>query len=145
MIGISWRMTGLSGSDCAPVMMVAVGDESYRLVGGASMPSRWMGRVTWTFPFAVIEINRATVWLRYRPRILGRLFGAVDLYASPADVLVSFPLESWGRGVGVRSAEDQEYYFWCSWSRAKWLLEKLDELDFVVSWEPRKPRLWRRG
>jgi hypothetical protein len=70
------------------------------------------GRVSATFPMAVLEISGRTLVFSIRPRWARRLIGADTLTVTAGDGTVLFPVEQLaGIGVGVRPVDQPAWYF----------------------------------
>jgi hypothetical protein len=84
---------------------------AYRWTGGANVPVA-SGRISATFPLAVLEINNGTLVFRIRPRWLQAIVGAQTLKVSAGDGTVLFPVDQLaGIGVGVRPIGQPAWYF----------------------------------
>jgi hypothetical protein len=71
-----------------------------------------VGRLSATFPMAVLEISGSTLVFRIRPRWVQAFVGARTLTASAGDGTVLFPVDQLaGIGVGVRPASEPAWYF----------------------------------
>jgi len=112
-----------------------------RIVGGANMPTAHL-RINGTFPFGVLLISDHSVEVRIRPS----WFGAVPLIARPADLRLVFPIRRAARqsGVGFRTPDGREWYFWTSKASGQAALELLSHLGYPISWtaEP-ATKVWR--
>ena len=70
------------------------------------------GRLSATFPMAILEISDSTLVFRIRPRWVQALVGAQMLTVSAGDGTVLFPVEQLaGIGVGVRPLGQPAWYF----------------------------------
>ena len=107
-----------------------------RVVGGANVPTAYL-RVNATWPLAVLEVQGDRVALRVRVPFTG----AQVLYAGRADLLTVFPVQNrWPgtRGVGFRTFDGREWYFWTFQGAA--ILDHLQGQGFPVSPAPQRAR-----
>jgi hypothetical protein len=109
------------------------------LVGGANVPTGSM-RVNATCPFGLLEVYEHAVRVVVRPR----LFGALPLVASPADLEAIYPVRGiFGtKGIGLRLRDGREWYFWTRQGHQP--LAAMASVGFPVSWDVRKAvKVWR--
>jgi hypothetical protein len=112
-----------------------------RIVGGANMPTAHL-RINGTFPLGVLVISDHSVEVRLRPS----WFGAVPLIAGPADLRLVFPIRRAPRqsGVGFRTSDGREWYFWTSKASSQSALELLSHLGYPISWTAESAtKMWR--
>ena len=117
----------------------------FRVVGGANTPARSGGRLSSTFPLAVLTLENGTLTLRLRPHILMRLFGAPrPLCIVPTDPVTFFPAHErrfGGRAIGLELPVSAPYYFFCrtrDWQQ--WILDVLRGNGFQAEHEEREFR-----
>jgi hypothetical protein len=111
-----------------------------RLVGGANVPTSHL-RINGTFPFGLLVISDEYLTVRLRPS----WFGAVPLVATPADLRDVFPIRRaigpWG--LGFRTPDGREWYFWSTKAASRAALELLARLGYPVSWTAKRPaKVW---
>lgn len=103
-----------------------------RMVGGASVPSEWVGRVTATYPFAVLTVDGPRV--RLVMRWLGRMGSPLELNATTGGIESIYPCGRLARGIGFHLPNGQDFYFF-TWRRASPILEHLRSAGFPVTYE----------
>ena len=105
-------------------------DEPVRFVGGGTVPARPLGKMTGTWPLAVLEIGSARVSLRMRTVVRG--FRAEHLEAMPATLVRVFPARGLTtRGVGFADCEGRTFYFWTY--RGRRILDLLAKRGYSVA------------
>lgn len=112
------------------------------MVGGASVPSGWVGRVTATYPFAILSVDGRKV--RLAMRWLGRMGSPLELDATVDEIEAAYPCGRFSRGVGFHHRNGKDFYFF-TWRRASPILEYLRSEGFTVSDERRPTRKYWLG
>ncbi len=113
-----------------------------RMVGGASVPSGWVGRVTATWPFAILTVDGSRV--RLTMRWLGRMGSPKELDAAADEIEAVYPCGRFSRGVGFRHHDGRDFFFF-TWRRASGILEHFVTAGFPVSHERRSTRKYWLG
>lgn len=105
-----------------------------RRVGGVSLPEALVPwRMSVPFPFGLLEVYEHEVRLRMRPTLF-----TTPLRAGPDGIELVFPVGMIVRfGVGFRTLDRTEFYFWTF--RFRRTLEVLDSLGYPVTNRPERP------
>lgn len=83
-----------------------------RWVGGMNIPTAATGRISATFPMAILEITPGRLAVQIRPRWARKLLGVINLEALAGDGTVLFPVRQLaGVGVGIRQPGQPAWYF----------------------------------
>lgn len=112
------------------------------MVGGASVPSGWVGRVTATYPFAILTVDGPRV--RLTMRWLGRMGSPLELDAAADDIEAVYPCGWFSRGIGFHHRNGQDFYFFTR-RRASPILDHLRSAGFTVTHQRRSTRKYWLG
>ncbi len=117
------------------------GRQAWTLTGGGSLLGSF-GRINATPPLLVLELSDVALTLRFRPRTMGRVFGAGSLTWTASDLVGIYPVRgrwvSGHSGLGIESPSGV-CYFWTF--QTEGILRALEQQHFPVSWDERFVRL----
>lgn len=102
-----------------------------------------LGRMNATWPLAVLTVRECTITLRFRPKLIGRMFGANPSVWRDGEIIAVYPVRGrlvrLNRGLAIESTTMPLAYFWTRHPEP--VLAALGEHGVPVDWDERHIKL----
>lgn len=140
-VGEPRRRGNATGRVLAPERGPVLAAPEHELVwtGGGNVATD-LGRMNATWPLAVLALSANTLTLRFRPELLGRMFGTKSSLWQAGEIIAVYPIRGrltrLSRGLAIESTTMPVAYFWTS--RPAPILAALGERRMPVDWAERQ-------
>jgi hypothetical protein len=113
-----------------------------RWTGGGNVATE-LGRINATLPLAVLAISRSELVLRFRPKLITRMFGVTEVRWPVSELLTVYPVRGrylrFNKGLAIESTAAPLAYFWTRQPSS--VLSSIAERDAPVDWAERYIKL----
>lgn len=110
---------------------------------GGGVVTTDLGRINATWPMAVLAVRECIVTLRFRPKLIGRMFSVTPSVWRDGEVIAVYPVRGrlvrLNRGVAIESTTMPLTYFWTRHPEP--VLAALSEHGLPVDWVERNIKL----